>query len=621
MNNTRCFFMVLLLLGSNTIFCQQNPYRDLNKNGKRDVYENPTVSSQERAKDLVGKMTLAEKIGAIFITYAFVEKDGSISNQTMMTSGKKVDSLIKHNLMTHFNIVAMTPLKATAIARYNNTIQKIAEKTRLGIPITISSDPRHSAKQTDNVTAAEAGDFTPFPEPIGFGAIGDPVIMKKFAAIAAQEYRAVGISCALHPMADLATEPRWSRISGSFGENELLSEKLIKSYIQGFQGDQLSSNSVMCITKHFPGSGPQKEGWEGHFSYGKSLIYPGNNFDAHLSPFKAAIATHTAGIMVAYGIPTAQTNEDVGSCFNKDLLQNLLKTKLGYEGIVVADWNTITAKYIGNTKLFEARGWGVENLTTKEKLIKEIEAGVDQIGGEIETENLIALVKSGEISQKLIDASVLKIMKLKFELGLFDNPYVDETKISEKVGTPENVDFGLKTQQKSLVLLKNNAVLPLNKNVKIYVEGCNKTIAAQYAQVVDDIEKADFAIFHLSTPYSPPKENGLLEKSFHQGKLDFDSSLIEKIAPKLKLVPSIVIVNLERPAVLTPFNTDAAALMVDFTVNEKVIFQTLFGETAPTGKLPFELPSSMENVMLQKEDLPSDSKDPLYKFGFGIQGY
>jgi beta-glucosidase len=619
MKHQLAYNICLILLIKNTIsVAQPEPaYRDLNKNGKLDTYENTRLSPEKRVTDLLSQMTIEEKAGEIFHTYAIVDKDGGISQQAFMTGGTKTDGLITQKYLTHFNLVGDVPAKA--IARFNNTVQKIAENTRLGIPVTLSTDPRNSYKASDLSTAVAAGDFSAFPEPLGFAAIGDTALMRRFGQLAAREYRAVGLTAALHPMADLATEPRWSRISGTFGEDANLAARLLAAYVKGFQGESLTNRSVMCITKHFPGSGPQKEGWEGHFSYGSHLAYRGNNFAYQLIPFRAAIKARTAGVMTAYGIATGQTSEEIGPSFNRQLITDLLRKKLGFKGIVVSDWNTLTDKYMGTMKVIEARGWGVENLSTDEKLIKTVLAGVDQIGGETETMALAALVKSGKVPESLINASVSKILLLKFQLGLFDNPYVDEEKVSELVGTPASVKLGLEAQQKSLVLLSNPTnKLPLQKGQKLYVEGFKKQRFADYGTVVEKPEEADLVIMHLTTPYGPPPNGTMMERYFHQGQLDFDDAKKAELLAKLRAKPTVVVINLERPAVIPELIDQAAAVLADFGASEEVILNTLFGNTPPTGKLPFELPSSMDEVKAQKEDVPHDTRHPLFRFGFGL---
>lgn len=605
-----------LLLSANLI--AQTGYRDLNKNGKMDPYENKALSAEERAKDLLSKMNLDEKVGTMFHTYTMLNKDGSIDQQAVMTGGLSTDKLLVENRMTHFNLVGDVP--AISIARYNNMIQKMAENTRLGIPVTFSTDPRSSYKESDLSTTVSAGDLTAFPEPLGLAATKDTYAVHRTAQTMASEYRALGISVLLNPIADVATEPRWGRIAGTFGEDADMVSNMVHAYIKGFQGEKLNDRSVACITKHFPGNGPQEEGWDGHFNYGRNLVYPGNNFEYHLRPFATAIKAGTAGIMTCYGIPRGKFSKDIGSSFLKEVMTDLLKNKMGFSGFVVADWNTVTDKYVGGKRLIEVRSWGLENATVEERIQALVFAGVDQIGGETQTTPLKKLVEEGKISMELIDASVLKIMTLKFQLGLFDNPYVDESKVAVRVGTKENKAIGKEVQEKSLVLLENkNNIYPLAKGKKIYVEGYkNKAAFAPYGDIVNNMEECDFAIIRLTTPFSPPRNNNMLEAHFHQGSLAYNDSTSRAIVEKLNKKPCVVVMNLERAAVIPEIAKAAKVLIAEFGVSNEVIANTIFGRSRPQGRLPIELPLSMEAVEKQKEDVPYDSENPLYPFGSGL---
>lgn len=593
-------------------------YRDLNKNGKMDPYENKALSPEERAKDLVSKMTLDEKVGSMFHTYSMLNKDGSMDEKGFMTGGLTIGKLIKDNQMTHFNLVGDVP--AISIARYNNMLQKIAESTRLGIPVTLSTDPRSSYKESDMATTVSAGDFTPFPEPLGLAATKDTYAVYNAAKTMGSEYRSVGISMLLNPIADIATEPRWGRIAGTFGEDAVEASNMLSAYIKGFQGEEINAGSVACVTKHFPGNGPQEDGWDGHFNYGKNLVYPGNNLKYHLTPFEAAIKAGSAGIMTCYGIPKGQFSKEVGSSFLKEVMTDLLKNKMGFKGFVLADWNTVTDKSVGGHRLIEARGWGMENATVEEKLQALVYAGVDQIGGETQTEPMKKLVEEGKIPIELIDASVLKIMKVKFQLGLFDNPYVDEAQVANIVANKEHKQIGTDVQQKSLVLLENkDGMYPLAQGKKIYVEGYKNTEAfEQYGQIVDDIDKCDFAIIRLTTPYGPPRGEGMLEAHFRQGTLAYNDSVSNVIVTKLNKKPSVVVMNLERAAVIPEVAKATKVLITEFGVSNEALVDVLFGQTKPQGRLPIELPSSMEAVEKQKEDVPYDSQNPLFPFGFGL---
>ena len=161
-------------------------------------------------------------------------------------------------------------------------------------------------------------------------------MVKRFGEIASAEYRAVGLRTALHPMADLATEPRWARNFGTFGSNSQLSAEMTNAYMLGFQGTALTEKSVMTMVKHFPGGGPQEFGLDAHLPSGKRQVYPGDNFDYHVEPFKKAIDNGLRVIMPYYGVPVDQTDENVAMGFNKMILTDLLRDELGFTGVVLS---------------------------------------------------------------------------------------------------------------------------------------------------------------------------------------------------------------------------------------------------------------------------------------------
>jgi beta-glucosidase len=239
-------------------------YRDLNKNSRMDVYEDPRQPVEARVEDLLAQMTLEEKAGLMFINGTVVNDDGSLDDRSKPGQPQLVaKTQMTEQKMNHFNLWEIPA--AGAVSTWYNRLQQFAETTRLGIPVTISSDPRSGFSHYifDKVSQ----DFSRWPNAIGLGAIGDPALVRQFGDIVRREYEAVGIRMALHPQIDLATEPRWPRISGTFGEDAQLSATLAKAYIQGFQGERLGPHSVACMTKHFPGGGPQKDGLDSHFEF------------------------------------------------------------------------------------------------------------------------------------------------------------------------------------------------------------------------------------------------------------------------------------------------------------------------------------------------------------------
>ncbi|WP_367753187.1 glycoside hydrolase family 3 protein [Flavobacterium sp. WC2430] len=619
--NIKKTVLTLTVLSSITLMSFIDPpkYRDLNKNGKMDPYENIKLPIEKRISNLISLMNIEEKAGMMFINGTLINTDGTIDKKEGATGmAARLPSpreLIENKKMNHFNYWQAPNVKEMAMGY--NAIQKVAEGTRLGIPVTIASDPRHYF--SNNVFTMEANGFSQWPEQLGFAAINDTQLMQRFGDIARQEYLAVGIREALHPMADLATEPRWPRVSGTFGEDANLSARMIKAYILGFQGSKLGVNSVATMTKHFSGGGPQKEGLDPHFQYQKGQVYPGNNFNYHLIPFEAAFDAHTAAIMPYYGVPMEQTSENVGFSYNKDIITRLLRDKYKYDGVVCTDWGLVTDTQMGPV-VWPARAWGVENLSEKERVKKIIEAGCDQFGGENCPQYIVELVKEGQIKESRIDQSIRRLLRQKFTLGLFDNPYVDVEKATQIVGRADFRKLGDETQRRSMTLLKNDIKLPLTAaaKLKIYVKNIDPKIASKYGLIVALPEQADVAIIRLNTPWVPLETDNPFAKGFHHGDLDFKGKDLEDVLTLCKTVPTIVDIYLDRPAVFPEIDAAAKGVFGNYGASDAALLDVIFGNAKPEGKLPFELPSSMEAVRNQKEDVPYDSKDPLYHFGFGL---
>ncbi len=605
-----------------TLSIDGSTFRDLNKNGSMDVYEDAGAAIEDRVSDLLSQMTLEEKTGTMFVSMIGMTSKGdpydkpklsrNIFDLLLAVAVPPASEMLVTKKMNSYNI--LNSYDPDIMARFNNNVQKVAERTRLGIPISIATDPRHIT-ESNPFAALFSPTFSQWPDPPGLAATRDTALVREFGDIARQEYKAVGITLALHPMADLATEPRWARINGTFGEDAELSAQMTKAYVLGFQGDSLGPGSVACMTKHFSGGGPQLNGDDPHFEYGKDQAYPGNNFDYHVIPFvKGAFEANTAQIMPYYGIPVGQTDEDVAFAFNQSIITGLLRDSLKFEGVVCTDWSIISDGRMG-----VARAWGVLDLTATERLEKAINAGCDQFGGESVPELIVGLVESGRISEARIDQSVKRILRDKFKLGLFDNPYVDEEKALEIAGKSDFVKKGKEAQAKSMVLLKNEGLLPLKKGVKVYSEGIKDLDnIEQYGEVVDDPADADVIVLRITTPFGDPKSKSIVEKFFRQGRLYYSDEELEEILTLTEQKPTVVAIYLERPAILTEISESCTALMADFGTSDEVLLDVLFGKRTPQGKLPYELPSSREAVEKQMEDLPYDSENPLYEFGYGL---
>jgi len=597
----------------NMLNIDEKIFRDLNKNNKLDIYEDHRLNSNIRADDLINQMYLEEKVGQMFHPPFTLNADlPMFIYELLIRGGKLPESQILFKNISHFNLYGNPSPEELAIKI--NKFQRIASRTRLGIPITISSDPIHEVPKGGGVASFSVDGFSKWPSQLGFAATNNPSIVKKFGEIAKQEYLAVGIRTALHPMSDLATEPRWARNFGTFGSNADLSNKMTLAYMNGFQGNEINNQSVHTMVKHFPGGGPQENGLDPHLFSGRNQIYPGNNFDYHLIPFISAIENNLKVIMPYYGIPVSQTNDDVAMAFNKYILTDLLREELGFKGVICSDWGIITGRH-----------WGVDSLSIEERYEKSINAGIDQYGGEIDTSHLIKLVSENKISEERINRSVKRILINKFELGLFDNPYVNENEVKFRVNTKENVEAGLEAQRKSIVLLENKELLPLKKNTKIFVDGLNKDIGRKYGTVTDSPADADVIIMYIHTVFNGNQKSGLnrlfdnfLSTLFPNGDLNFNDEIKSKIKNYSQTQDLVVVVDLNRPAILEDIKKHSSALIGTFGVLDEIIFEGIFGEFNPSGKLPFEIPSSMESVLNQKEDLPDDSMNPTYEYGYGI---
>jgi beta-glucosidase len=593
-------------------------YRDLNGNGRMDPYENPALTTGERVADLLSRLSLEEKAGLMFQTVIEAGRDGSLLERPGSISKSPTSDVVVGKRMNHFNVHHLE--NATVAARWNNKLQRLAEQTPHGIPVTVSTDPRHAFIQNSGVSFA-AGSFSQWPEPIGFAAIGDVERVREFADIARTEYRAVGIRAALHPTVDLATEPRWARQAGTFGQDSATASAFVSAYLDGFQGDRLGPDSVACTTKHFPGGGPQKDGEDAHFPYGREQVYPGGRFEEHLAPFRTAIAHGTAGIMPYYGMPVGleidgEPIDEVGFGYNRQIIQGLLREKLGYDGVVLTDWELVNDNWVDG-QVLPARAWGVEHLDAKGRMEKILAAGADQFGGEECPELLLELIAEGRISEERINASARRLLTVKFELGLFDDPYVDEEAAAHIVGSDDFRRAGLRAQSESITVLENDrATLPLAPGIRLYVEGVDREVAARYCTLVDSPEDADAGLVRVNAP-SESRNDLFLESWFHHGSLEFPPGRVYQLVQLARRVPLVLDVCLDRPAVLTPFAGKVAALTGNYGACDEALLDALTGRVTPRGRLPFQLPASMESVRRSREDVPSDA-DALYEFGHGL---
>lgn len=614
-------------------------FKDMNRNGKIDPYEDWRLPAEERADDLISRMTLEEKAGLMMHGTAPTVADPTGIGQGSGYDLTALQDLIVKQYVNTF-ITRMAGDSANMAAQYNK-VQALSETSRHGIPVSISTDPRHHFQYTVGASASTNG-FSQWPETLGLAAIGDDALVRRFGDIARQEYLAVGITQALSPQADLATEPRWSRINGTFGEDAELAKRMVQHYIEGFQDGNtgLHDGSVVAVVKHWVGYGATKEGFDGHNYYGRYMTYPGNNFAYHVKPFEGAFNAKAASVMPTYALPDGNitidgiTLEQVAAGFSKTMLTDLLRGKYGFEGVILSDWG-ITSDCDANCRNGTAPGvapsfigfgtpWGMEDATKAERYVKAVNAGMDQFGGVTEAPYLTQAVQRGQLTEARINASARRILVQKFKQGLFEHPFVDTAKAAATVGKADFVEAGLEAQRRSLVLLENkDKVLPLATTVKkVYLYGIDAAVARQYGYtVVATPQEADVALLRVAAPYEILHPNYIFGSMQHEGRLNFvdGDADYEAIKNAARLAPkTVVTVYLDRPAILGNVQDKASAIIGNFGVSDGALFDVLTGKAKPQGKLPFELPSSMAEVQVQKSDVPYDTARPLYKFGYGL---
>jgi len=618
-------------------------FKDLNRNGKLDPYEDWRLPADVRAADLAQRMNLEELAG--LLVHGTLP---SVGPMAALGAGKEYDLVKVRRIIDEDHVnTFITRLNGSAelFAKQNNEVQAIAESSRWGIPVTISSDPRHHFEQVLGATIQDRA-FSMWPEPLGFAAANDAKLTRRFGDVVRQEYESVGVRESLAPQADLATEPRWARANGTFGEDAAIARRMAEAYVAGVQNgaNGLNSGSVIAVVKHWAGYGAAKDGWDSHNYYGRYAEFPGHNFAQHLIPFTGAFEANVGGVMPTYSVLQdvaidGKPLEQVGAGFNHQLLSGLLRGQYGFRGVILSDWKITddcseacrNGASAGNKPTPQDIGmpWGVEGLTVAERFAKAINAGVDQIGGTEQSNVIVEDVHNGSISEARVREAAGRILLQKFQLGLFEQPYVDETKAAAIAGSEEFVREGQAAQARAAILLENKRVASTGKSLlpiapkgkKVYLYGvAAKAAEAAGFTVVMDPAQADLAIIRAPAPYESEHPNFFFGSRQHEGRLTFtekDAAYADLLRVSA-IVPTVFLTTLERPLILTNVRPHTTALLGDFGISDETLLALITGKVAPGGHLPFELPSSVEAVREQKSDLPHDSQSPLFPFGFGL---
>ena len=528
-------------------------FKDLNRNDSLDAYEDWRLTAQERAADLARQRSVEEIAGLMLYSshqsVPMVDRMGfgasTYDGKSFDESGAKASALSddqkKFLRDDHLRAVLVTGVESPAVAaEWNNNMQAFVEGLDHGIPANTSSDPRHEAKATTEFNAGAGGQISLWPTSLGLAATFDPQLVYRFGEIASEEYRALGIATALSPQVDIATEPRWFRFNGTFGEDPQLSTDMARAYCDAFQTTPETKGwgmkSVNAMVKHWYGYGAQEGGRDSHFASGKYAVYPGKNLAMHKRPFvdgafKLDGGTQMASaVMPIYSILWNQdpSGENVGGSFSKWMIEQQLRGEARFEGVVCTDWGITKDMKVLDSPI-GGKPWGVEALSEAERHYKILLAGVDQFGGNneigpvVEAYNMWAKEFGEESARQRFELSARRLLLNMFRVGLFENPYLDPAVTEATVGKPEFMKEGYEAQLRSVVMLKNHGggVLPVKERKKVYVpkrhfpaipgmwggvseektvEPIDLALVKKYFDVVETAEQADFAICLIEEP-------------------------------------------------------------------------------------------------------------------------
>lgn len=665
-------------------------FKDSNGNGQLDKYEDWRLTPEERSADLVSKLTWEQKLGLLSWGGQrwLGAPTGSATGDTMwygikglepegtILKGTGAESIVTHGLR-HSNLnLSLDPVDE---AKFLNNVQGLVERTDLGIPFFWCSEISfsYSNKPEYDLTNPPTSKLSPWPQPMGLGAADDLGVTRRFGEIVRDELRMRGRHATWGPMADLATEPRWSRVASTIhAEGEVVAshiEVLVNS-IQAANADKnvIGLNGMVVFLKHFPGMGPNEDGMDSHTYPGRYNIYPGKNIEEHLLPFRAGITDAQAGgIMIGYSIVDTDGFSGVAPAYDPAVYDLLYS--LGFTGDTVTDNNP--------------GAWGIDDLELEdgkrgEKAAIALKAGANHwLGGDYYSDWQEA-DSMGLLDPSDVDRAVTTSLQLQFKLGLFENPYVDIEKAvafwDTKGSAMQNrVASGKDAMAKSMVLVKNAQtngadVLPIiprnadifdangNGSIDVYYDskydgydsGEAKTFATtdrypNRRNFVSDVKDADVAVIRIfardaiykgleggiplsfdAPAYKYDRETGMDTDELLSGDTTLADAQKEmarlqvlldakKANPNLKIVVGMTAI---RPSIVEPFLADIDGMFIDFGATDDVFLDMIFNHEGlnPVASLPIEFPSSDASAEAQFEDLPGDSVDPTFPIGFGL---
>lgn len=649
-------------------------FKDLNGNGVLDPYEDWRLSPEERAADLVSRMSPEEKAGLMVIgsrPMGYAQKDrertshdGALDEEhyAQHFSGNPdlpgTTEAITERHMRHF-IVRETPT-GERLATWVDALNEVAEGTRLGIPVLVASNSRNERGGFMLDARPDDQPFTQWPGTLGLAATGDLDLISDFAAKSRAEWNAAGIRKGYMYMADVATDPRWFRTNGTFGEDPAFIAAAITRLVQGFQGEEWSDSSIALTTKHFPGGGARENGFDPHYAEGKYNCYPtpGSLETYHLPPFRAAVRAGTSSVMPYYAIPSNEKSaipqapftgefEEVGFAFNDEVLR-VLREDLGHTGYVNSDSGVLARM-----------AWGVEDLDPAQRVAKGVGAGVDIFADVSDPAPIKEALLRGLVTEAQLDASCRRLLVEMFRLGLFEDPYRDPAAADAVILSPEHRAAAYAAHQRSVVALKNtDTLLPLTPDRlagrKVYVELFEKDLLVSHLDDVRDRIAALDPTIRFTTDYHDADVAVLFLKpssgAFFEATPDYlDLAVHEetnvamaKVRRIREAVPRLVVsVNVVLPWLLDEVEPLADALVASFDTYETAVMDVVCGRAPARGHLPLTLPAGPEAIAVDEHgicaspnDVPGydkerymdgrryayvDAAGNTYRLGFGLE--
>lgn len=619
-------------------------FRDLNDNGVLDPYEDWRLRPDQRAADLVSRMSPDEKIGLMVINSrsmgisqrdksmtshdgALDEKYHEVKNDPHNTAGMPYEGTM-HQItemhMRHF-IMRESP-RGSLIATWVNAMNEVAETTRLGITVIVAANSKNELGGFRIGATAQDRDFTRWPGTLGLAAIGDPDLIADFAATSRAEWVACGLRKGYMYMADTVTDPRWFRANGTFGEDPEFNARAIGVLVRGFQGQQgVETDGVALTTKHFPGGGARENGFDPHYDEGKFNVYrtAGSLEKYHLPPFQAAIDAGTSSMMPYYAIPSAAksampqppltTFEPVGFAYNREVLQ-LLRT-MGHQGYINSD-----------SGILSGMAWGVEELNMAKRVGRAVTAGTDIMADTNDVGSIRSAYLQGLFSTARLDEAARALTEEMFALGLFDNPYVAADRAEDIVANAEFTAAAERAHRRSVVLLKNSRnTLPLDSDRlagrTVYVELFEADLrvakldelraalvrAHPDIRFTSDYHHADVAVLFCNPSTGDYfRSTGLLDLDIHEGS----NVNLTKISDIRAEVGDVVVgLNATLPWLLGNVEPLADALVVGFDARTEALFDVIVGEFAPSGRLPITFPVDQAAIAVDSSGICASPND------------